>query len=442
MAGSAAPCRRKGSVVQKSFMDVIRLMIETAWRRRYQLVVPVLIMLPCSILLAMVGPKTYIAKSLLQLQETGTSNPLGKEFTASNTKMQERMAGLQALMKSDRVLGNVYRDLFGETTAADSHQIAVWVRDFSPDLSLDLIGTDFIEIKLKGGNPRGMGKRLESVTARFIEALLPEQNAQFATQVLLDKRRDDLDTAERALAEFRKRNAEVLPLPGDGPQHRLAAARIRIDQLTASIEDIKNDIGAVQARLARSAQASTSATGRIDQQIAQVSAQLRDLQGRGNDAGAELEAIQGRLADLTKVRGLEAQRVAAESELGQLRKTSEALQRHARQAAPVMQQLAVLEREAQEARETFDAYSRRYARSNAGRAGGILNAPERIKLIDVPRDPEIASASGRQLAIGAMAASILLGVGLALLAELFDSRIRRPEDLEMASGLPTVGRLS
>ena len=418
-------------------MDVIRLIIETAWRRRYMLCMPVLLMLPLSLLLGMFGPRTYIAKSLLQLQETANSNPLGKDFASSSTKMQERMAGLQALMKSDRVLSNVYRDLNGDVAASDARQLAGWVRDFGAELSLDLIGTDFIEVKLKGGSPKGMGKRLEAVTARFIEALLPEQNAQFATQVLLDRRRDDLEVAERSLADFRKRHADLIPGALGGPQSRLVEARGRIEQLTASVEDIKNEIGTIQARLDRSAQAS----GRIDQQIAQISSQIRDLKER-SDASPELESFQVRLVDLTKVRALEAERVTAETEIGQLRKSADALQRQVREAAPVLQQVVQLERDVQDARETYEAYSRRYARTNSGRAGGILNAPERIKLIDVPRDPEFATQGGARLVIGSMAVSVLLGIGLALLAELFDPSIRRPEDLETASGLPVVGRLA
>ena len=421
-------------------IDVIRQLIERVWRRRYLLVLPVVFMLPLSVLLGLLGPKTYTAKSLMLLQESMTTNPLGKDFAVNqSSRMQERIAGLQALMKSDRVLTNVYRDLYGEPAPGEAPLVAAWMREFGSDLTLELIGTDFIEFRLKRGKAAGMGKQLEAVTARFIEALLPEQNAQFATQVLLDKRKDDLDAAERALAAFRQRNSEVLPDAASSPNGRLADTRAQLERATTALEAIKAELSQVQGRLAVVAK---EGPARIEQLISQASAEIRSLEGRGGDAGAELHAVQQRLQDLMNVRTLETRRGAAEDEIREIRLVADGLQREVRRTGPVLQQLAQLEREAQEARAAFDAYSVRYSRSSVGRAGGILNAPERIKLIDVPRDPEFATTGGMRLALGSLALGVLAGIGLAMLAELFDSCIRRPEDLVQASQLPIVARLA
>ncbi len=114
-----------------------------------------------------------------------------------------------------------------------------------------------------------------------------------------------------------------------------------------------------------------------------------------------------------------------------------------RQTEPIAAQLTQLEREAAEANEAFDEYARRFKRASTTRnASGILNAPERIKLIDAPRDPEFPTASALRTAILALLSSIALGIGLTLLAELLDQRLRSAEEVAEATGLPVLARLS
>jgi len=418
-------------------MNLLRRLVEVMWRRRYLLFLPVLCMMPVALVWAMYGPRTYVAKSLMLLQETSTGNPFNKDGGQVNARMmQERFAGLQALLKSDRVLGSVYRDLNGEAAARDTRAMAAWMRDFSADISVELFGADFVEFRLKGGNPKGMGKRLEAVTARFLEALLPEQNVLSATQVLLDRRREELEGAERALANFKQQwSAKLASEPEQAEQY--AEVRRKLLEAGNALAQIKSDTEEVRARLA----AKATVSGRIEQDIAQVRAEISNLEAKGNDAKAELQAVQGRLADLIQMRDLEARRVTVEAEAKELARMGAELQRAQRQAAPYQSQLTQLEREVAEARELYDSYMRRYSRPAAGRAGGVLNAPERIKLIDAPRDPEIPSTSAARFAVIALMASIALGLGLTGLAEIFDSRVRRPEDAGDVGQIPLIARL-
>ena len=142
------------------------------------------------------------------------------------------------------------------------------------------------------------------------------------------------------------------------------------------------------------------------------------------------------------IQDLETRRIALGREVRELAKLNEAQLRTARQVRPFAEQMAAHEREAAEARDAYEEYARRYQRASTTKAGGILNAPERIKLIDAPRDPEFPTASGVRIAILGLLASILLGLGLAVGAELLDPRMRTAEDMEEATGLPLIARLS
>ena len=162
--------------MNRHFLSALNGIIAAAWRRRYLLCLPLLVMLPLSLVWAVYGPRSYVAKSLMLLQEGGPANPLVKDGSAQFSRIQERMAGLQALMKSERVLGAVYRDVTGDQAGRPGKSLRGCATSANCFRSISS-ARDFLEFQLKGGNPKGMGKQLESVTARFLEALLPEQNA-------------------------------------------------------------------------------------------------------------------------------------------------------------------------------------------------------------------------------------------------------------------------
>ena len=422
--------------MNRQFLPTIKIIIAAAWRRRYMLLLPLLLMLPLSLGWALYGPRTYVAKSLMLLQEATPTNPLaGRDLGgAGTTPIQQRMAGLQALLKSDRVLGAVYRDLSGEQPG-NSKDMAAWIRDFSAALTVDLIGTDFLEFQLKGGNPKGLGKRLEAVTSRFLEALLPEQNALFASQVLFEKRKEELDSTERALAKFRQQLAERLPQGLSAPHGRLADVQAQLKTKEGLLLRINQEISDRRARL-------PAPNARVDQEISQLTRELGQLESRGPEAQPRFMQVKGQLSELFAIRDLDAARTRAEEEVRDLTRQADTLVRSVRQMQPVAEQLALLEREAAEAKEAYDEYARRYQRASATRTSGILNAPERIKLIDAPRDPEFPTSSALRVALMALLASIVLGLGLAIGAELLDPRMRLAEEVADATGLPLLARLS
>lgn len=423
----------------RQFHSVIRPIILAGWRRRKLLVVPLLVMLPFSVLWWQLGPRTYVATSLMLLQETGSTNPLVRENTSvPSGRIQERIAGLQALLKSDRVLGNVYRDLSNDPSRGNA-DFAAWRRDFSMALNVELIGTDFLEFQLKGSNPKGMGKKLEAVTSRFLEALLPDQNSTYASQVLLEKRKEDLDSAQRTLTVFRQRLAERFPQGLSAPHHRLAEARAFLKSREDDLQRIVQEISERRGRLP----GATPSSARVDQEIAQVRAEMAKLQSTDAALNPQLAQAQSRLAELLAIRELEQRRGTLEADIREQSRRMESLVHAVRQTEPIASQLAQLEREASEAKESYEDYARRYQRASTTRgASGILNAPERIKLIDAPRDPEFPSASALRTAMLALLSSIALGLGLTLLAELLDQRLRSAEEVADATGLPVLARLS
>jgi hypothetical protein len=152
--------------------------MDVLWRRRHLFLLPILIALPLAIAFVKLGPRPYVAQGLLLLQENARDNPLVREAMPAYVNMQDRVNGLQALMRSERVLTAALADIHGMEVLSNRARAEQLKRQLALDLNLYLVGSDFLIIELRDTAPVGLGKRLESVLARFLEALLPSEDAR------------------------------------------------------------------------------------------------------------------------------------------------------------------------------------------------------------------------------------------------------------------------
>src|SRR4051812_12102978 len=92
----------------KRLTRIIRDIVQGAWRRRLLIILPIILMVSVGIAAAIVLPKAYLARSLLQLQEASRENPFLREGDSSNVyRIKEQFEGLRALFTSERVLARV-----------------------------------------------------------------------------------------------------------------------------------------------------------------------------------------------------------------------------------------------------------------------------------------------------------------------------------------------
>ncbi len=216
------------------------------------------------------------------------------------------------------------------------------MQDLRSDLSIHTIGQEFLELRLRGSQAKGLGDDLRAITALFLETLVAQEVRSSAPSLIVAQYKRDL-----AQAEARKEQAE----------QRLALADKRDRALP----------GQVHAQAAEVSSSDSERSLGIDVATAQseIAARKRDLQ--------EAEAI--------------------------------------------------------------------YSKYTAAGVLGLLNAPERIVVVDPPADPSFPKFSRRMLMAGGLAALVALGFLLALIAELTDPLIRQVSDFEHVSGLPVVARL-
>ncbi|MDW6023084.1 hypothetical protein SAZ10_15085 [Mesorhizobium sp. BAC0120] len=107
----------------------------------------------------------------------------------------------------------------------------------------------------------------------------------------------------------------------------------------------------------------------------------------------------------------------------------------------VQRELAALESKIQATRAQLEVTQQRLRSVRLASAQGVLRAPELIRMIDPPRDPEFPTRSARIYLLASLAAGALLGIALASISEFLDTSLRTPEEFADAVGAPVIARI-
>ncbi len=474
-------------LVQRSLLDIIRLLLNAAWRRRYLICTPIVLMIPIGVVGARFAPKTYEAKTILLLQETGKDNPFLKDYVVG-LNVKDRISALQALLKSEHVLLAVLRDIYGADIEKDEQKLALLMRQLGSEISVQLVGSDLLELKLKGSAQQGLGKMLGAITKRFLERLLsPEQSTLGATQEFLkeqkDMRRRALEDAEIASATYKAQNADKLPAVYTTNVQRLGAMRQKLEEKSMELSAATAAFADMRRQLA----SSNPIVGRLEEAIVQITSELTALHSRYTDNHSEVQAAERKLlrlqeerrtyiddahrldtidverlwnfaaghrvndekspppllvSQLLRLQEAQAKRVALQNDVDTLKGAVGDLQRVMSEYAPIEQQQLRLEKEVASARDLYDQFLKRYDSATTSRALGVFEAPERIKVIDAPQDPTIPTTPPKIIfVIAGIVAGVVLGIGLAVVAELLDQKVRTSLEVAALTRAPVIARL-
>ncbi len=463
----------------------IFIILEGAWRRRYVIALPILLLPILGLLVGLASPKHYSSHTSMLIQETAKMNPFLEDLAVS-AMIKERMDAMQALLHSRHILGAVAeeRGLIDQQTSADRFDEII--RELSNALSVRMAGKDLIRIEFQSTRAVGMKETLEVVSKHFTEQLLaPERSSMkdsssFLSQHL-EQRRQGLDAAEATLAEFKDQHADELPDLHLTSMTRLASLRQRLAEREAELAGAKKSLGGLDQQLSKT----NPVVGRIEEQIIRIRGELALLRARYTDNHS---SIQGALRNLHRLEE-ERRNVLNQSEqtidaeqlwdiassapinddnqvqsllISQLQKLQEArssvdalheeIESLKRLVVELEEQtagyggherdLVRLERDLRVKRELYEDLMQRYELARITGALSLFEQKKRVKVIDRPYTPTVPSNMPLVLfVVASLFGGIFLGSGLALMFEMLDSTVRHRDRLAALTGVPVLSRI-
>ena len=418
-------------------LSILRSFFEILWRRRRLLVIPMLLSIPLSIVGAFLAPTVYVSRALLLLQETASDNLAPREAMGYGDTTRDRIAGLQAFLKSEHILVPVVEAQLGDRASNNPRRIATEVETLRNRLSLELIGNDFLQFQLRGGKVEGLRPILEAVISRFLASLMaPEETVLSATQLVKDRGAKDLEIAERRVADAQQQLSRFAPEARD----TLAADQLK-QKLAAKSVDLQSARDALNRAKAEAKDDLPEGTD-LDRQIEALKAPPG---GGGEPAGAPgsgTPAIAKNALDrLMKLRETIERHDRVQREVADISRSLGNLQQASIERTEANDMLTRLMRQRDEARRLNDIYNLRFSAPPQIKPLTILKGPERIRIIDPPKDPVFPVITRRQIAMAGTLGGILLALALVLAAELLDPRIWRLPEFERLTGVLLIAHL-
>lgn len=457
-------------------------LLNAAWRQRYVILVPILILPFVGFGVSKLAPTKYDSHTSMLIQETAKMNPFLEDIAVS-TMLKDRMGALRTLLHSRHVLYSVAEELELTTPEMSNVEKQEIITDLSQRLSVNQLGKDFIKISLSSNTRAGMEATLTSVSQHFIEQLLaPErssiQDSSSFLKIHIDERSAALAEAEEALARYVNENVHSTPEVQSQSLNRLASLKQTLAEKEAELSGVQKSLGSIDQQLSKT----NPVIGRLEDQIIDTQSALTLLKAKYTNKHSavqakmlELERLENerktllalkqpglnsdqlwdiassttmsKLSDtqpllVTQLHSLQLVRAQFESlkeETKSLRAMIFELEHKANNFGDNAKEMYRLQRDVKIKRQLYDELTERYEMAQLTGSLGVFEENKRVKIIDLPYTPSIKSNMPTFLfVIAGLVAGIGLGIGLAILFELFDSSVKRKSEIEDILNVPVI----
>jgi polysaccharide biosynthesis transport protein len=262
--------------------------------------------------------------------------------------------------------------------------------------------------------------------------------------------RDRLESTSSKLSEFQRANGIV------GSDERLDVETTRLNELSTQLVMLQSVASESSSRQAQAAggkgdrlaeSLSNPVISSLSIELSRAEANLQELNSRLGNNHPQVLQVRANIAELRARLDTEMKRVTGSvgvtaninsSRLGEVRAQLEAQRTRVLKLKEQRDSMAVLQRDVENAQRAYDAIVARLNQTN-------LESQAQQSNINVlsQATPPLSPSSPRVLLNIAVAVFIgtLLAVGLALVRELLDRRVRSTSDLVESLGLPVLGVL-
>lgn len=458
-------------------------LLAAAWRRRYIIIMPILVLPIAALLMGLFSSKHYNAHTSMLIQETAKLNPFLEDLAVS-AMLKERISALKTLLHSRHILSAVATEqgLINDQMPASEQDLVI--AKLSQSLTINMLGKDLIRIDYRANEPSHMEAMLNSVSRHFIEQVLaPERSSmtsssQFLLQHL-EQRQQELDQAEQAMADFVEQHAQELPEMHLTNLNRLSQLKQLLSEREAEMASAQRRIGGINQQLSKT----NPVLSLLEKDIVKLQGELAQLRGRYTEQHSAVASAQKKLTQLENERQSLLQRqgenlsleklwtLGSEITLGQgqqpllvsqlsnlqqthsdfeglkeeinsLTQSIDSLEQQVSNYGANASTLSKLQRALTIKRQLYDDILLRYEKANITASLGVFERDKRVKVIDKPYTPSRPTNPSLTIYVAAgLIGGLLLGSGLAIMAELADSSIRKISELESITQAPVLARI-
>ncbi len=455
-------------------------LLEVLWRRRWTVALTMLACLTGAAIYLTAATPIYLASARVSIEQNAPkafSDPTGY-MAQSESFLPTQADAFLSTPVVKRALANVpYRSMKTFATVSDSDGAASWLRR-SGALKTDVSRkSDVITVTMESPYPAEATEIVAAVVNAYIAETSQAKHATGNEIVrALQKQKDQiLSKRDASLAGMLKlkQQSGVVSLKDDKSNtqlERMAAlstsltqAEIATIELRAQQESVKGALAdpASMASFVEAQQLKVRESGdreydELRSQLGQAKLTLSSGQEMQGPKHPRVQALQSVIDSLkqrvtekevamakAQLLALSTQVIAAEDKEKQLRAVLTAQQNQALGLSPAVVEYAKLEAEATQLQKQLDVLDGRIAEVSVNT---IETPPLNVSVMDPPRAEEKPLRPNKMLVMAAaVMAGCMLGMGLGLLREWQDSRLRRPEQIQALLGtavIATVPRIN
>lgn len=353
-------------------------------RRRWWLgLLPVVAALPLAFAIVKLAPTKYVTSSIILFQPANRASGWAGSGDMNRQNAQEQLGAVEAWLKSEHVLLELLPKLRNDNALPDPITTAVEMALLRKSLTFELTGNSVLVIRLEGANREGLGRKLEIIVSRLMEGLIrPDADILSASQLIALRRSEAATEAERML---------MLAINQSG----VGNASTVVNQLSRLHEvEWKRDL----------------------------QSELLPPSGARPSLGAARPSVAGTGPDVLGDAAVQALRNQISTD------------------PAVVKDLERLFAGFAKARGEYDTAVRELSPKETNYVG-IFEAPEKLKIIGRPKDPQLGEKQATRIALALIFLSLIAGAGLIFLSIMFDNRLHFGHEFAALSGVPVVARL-
>ena len=459
--------------LQQEFLKP-EFIIDTLIRRRWILIIPLMLALAIGSYLAVTLPKIYEAETLILVEPQRVPTNYVQSVVSSEVEERINTLSQQILSRTnlEKIIGqfNLYagpefEDMFTEdkvnalrknitvqTTQSrrETNAFSITYRGKDPQTVMDVtntLATYFIDENLKVREAQAIGtsdfleaelvsmrRRLEE-QERALEAYRTSNMGELPEQLetnlrILDRLQEQLTERQEGLRDARSRLAMLRNQASAGLLTDPAAAGD-----TGPREPNPLDPDALQAELARLQSRYTDK----HPDIIKIKQQLKDLETNGTTSAAEAPAARREPVQITDVRR-EIENTAAD--IGRIQSEIMTYERRVESTPKREQELMALQRDYENLQESYSSLLNRKLEADISVNMERKQKGEQFRVLDQARLPKRPVEPNMQmLFLITIAAGIGIGGGIIFLLEYMNAGFRSPKEVELTLDLPMIALL-